>query len=272
MKKTEKKTKRKQGDGIRRIPRQGGITMMVKHYNQIDDERERQNKLNQIKDHVLNQYIKEGFRINGMTMELNELAIYLDMPLKGIIRKITRYGDIMGGKDGEAISRAVQLFSFQGLMATRSLVLGQAQSLLRSQGDSYVPFLTSEVNRSLANLIQNDNAWIGYLKAIKTETKSQPSVVINNQQATMNTGGNTEQALNINQAVRLINDNRDETLLESTDMQNRLLASHVTEEVPEVVATQQRGYTTPDQIMVPEKKRKVPHHDNRRESEGEIIK
>lgn len=270
MKKTKKKTNNKKPDNLKRIPRSTGMTMMVKHYNQIEDEKERQKKLEQIKDHVINQYIKEGFRMNGKTMELNELAIYLNMPLKGVVRKITRYGDIMGGKDGEALARAVKLFSFNGLMATRSLVLGQAQNLIRSQGDGYVPFLTSEVNRSLGNLIQNDNAFISFLKAVSPDPKTQPSVVINNQQATLNSAGNTEQLLNINQAVKLIDANRDETLLESPEMQNRLLASHISDEVPEVIATEQRGYTTPDQIMVPKKKIKVAHHDDRREDDGEI--
>lgn len=270
IKKQIKKLPNKEGN-IRRIPRASGLTMMVKNYNQQEEGNNKQRTLEQIKDHVINQYIKEGFRINGKTMELSEMASYLGITLKVLIKKINRYGDILGGKDGEAFSRAVKLFSFNGVMATRSLVLGQAQNLLRSQSDGYVPFVTSEVNRALTNLIATDNTMLALLKAISPEPQRQPNVVINNQQATMNTAGNTEQLMNINQAVKLIDHQRELGLLEDPEAQNRLLAQHVTEEVPQVIATEQRGYSAPDQVMVPQKKRKVPHHDERNEQEAEIL-
>lgn len=267
-----------------RIPRPAGLTNQMKKWNTLEGERTRKREMRRIKEHVINQYIKEGFRLNGETKDIGEIARYLQETEKWVLQRIQRFGDLLEGKDHDGMSKALKAISLQGAMASRSLIMAQALYLTSSQSDAYqktnpgkvsgyVPFLTSEVNRSLTNLIASDNTLLNLLKIVNpVAQKAQPNVVINNQQANLSNGPSTETLININQAVQLIDKGRESTLLEDPNLQNRLLAQHLTPEVPEVIATNQQGFNAKKEAAgLKQKLRKVPLHESRVEEAGEII-
>jgi len=266
-----------------RIPRPTGLTNMIKNHSRIKDERMRGKELKRIKEHVINQYIREGFRLNGETKDIGDIGRYLGETEKWVLQRIQRFGTLLEGKDQDGLSKALKAMSLQASMASRSIIMAQATYLFESQSveyqksnpgkkNGYVPFLTSEVNRSLANLIASDNTLLNLLKIVAPPAKNSPTIQINNQQANLGNQPSTETLININQAVQLIDKGREATLLEDDGLQNRLLAQHITPDVPEVIATQQRGFNATNEAAGLKKKpKKVQLHEIRSESDGEII-
>jgi hypothetical protein len=161
-------------------------------------------------------------------------------------------------KDGgmEEAYRALLAMGIQNSLADRGLILNQAQDLLRSQGNRYQPFLSTAVNQSLKNLMDSQKPILELIKALNP----QGGITINN---------NNQQAqgqyMTTADAVKMIDKNR-EGLLQSPEAQHQLGESYGVNDLPEVIATKQRGFRLEDDaIMV--KQSKPTEHETRRENE-----
>lgn len=248
----------------RRIPRNSGLTWRMKKYHSMEEGEGKEIELERIKKQLLRDWVKDGFRILGEIKDVGEMAEFLNWQEKKVVKEIMRAEGNMMGKDGKEGARALFSMIFGGAMASRGLIMGQARALISSQGNQYVPFLTSEVNRALANLLQSDNTLISLLRTIQSPANPSVPIQINN---SITNGKDAPEALmNTNQAVKLIDAKREESLLESEVMQAKLIP-YLGPDVPEVLATQQ-GQTT-DMATGPGPKKKK--HIERREQDGDII-
>lgn len=270
--KTKKKTsKKKEGDQQIRIPRTAGITLAIKHLNQIDDPKQKKKQFNKIIDRVLLRYVEDGYRLNGRTMSIDEVSSYLDIPVTRVIKESTRVirtmSTIGDGEDGlQDLYRALLSLGLRNSLADRGRITKQADMLEADQGGTYTPFLTSALNQTHKNLMESNKP---LMELIKILTPSDPAVVINNQNQQ-----NQGQFLGTNEAVKLIDSKRTQTLLESPE-QKALMAKKYLQEgnIPEIVATKQQGYSAGGESLIKQKPKpsKVPKHETRREDDGEII-
>lgn len=152
---TKNKTKRKkhipnQGDGITRHPRPLGLTLM--NLNSLNHSNKERNQLNQ---RILNLYIQQGMCWMGKPKTITDMALYLNMQPEQLLRtmnkELDRIAIFFDGEEGQRLARV----HYQNLLSKSLEILAQHQNqctiLQTQQGNEYVPFLTGEVNRSLAN-------------------------------------------------------------------------------------------------------------------------
>jgi len=273
MKKT-KQRKKPVDDGKVRVPRTAGLTMAMKAYHVEDDQKQREKLYKRIQERILHRYIEDGYQVNGKVISITELADFVDMPVGRVIkattkvvRSMTAIGD---GEDGlQDTYRALLAMTVQGALADRGTALNQVQVLKREQGDRYVPFLTSALNGAIKNQMDSLKP---IADLVKTLTPSDPTTVINNN----NQQANNQNYIGTNEAVKMIDAQREQPLLESGTQQEALGAQYLEGDVPEIVATKQRGWNLKSEaISLEPKKRKKGKgpgtHEGRREDDGEII-
>lgn len=143
-----KKHIKKEGDGLTRHPRPLGLTLM--NLNQL--KQDNRTKLN---ERILNLYIQQGMCWMGKPKTITDMALYLNMQPEQLLRTMNKELDRLSlffdGEEGMRLARV----HYQNLLSKSLEILAQHQhqcTILQSQqGNEYVPFLTGEVNRSLAN-------------------------------------------------------------------------------------------------------------------------
>lgn len=146
--KNKKKHQPREGDGINRHPRPLGLTLM--NLNQL--KQDNRTKLN---ERILNLYIQQGMCWMGKPKTITDMALYLNMQPEQLLRTMNKELDRLSlffdGEEGMRLARV----HYQNLLSKSLEILAQHQhqcTILQSQqGNEYVPFLTGEVNRSLAN-------------------------------------------------------------------------------------------------------------------------
>ena len=143
----------------------------------------------------------------------------------------------------------------------------QSLALVASQGQQYVPFMSSAVNQSIANLI---NAQKPLLELLRTLQPSGPSIAIQVNQG--KNAVNAEKAIGPNEAIMLINQEKQgRSLLENEADKAQLFNAYIAPlQLPEVIATKQQGASKELEanIYIPSK---VKKHDVRNELDGTII-
>lgn len=221
-----------------RIPRTIGLTQLSKNYQQG------QVTLREVHDYLLSRYINDGFRINGQLVDIHQLAHLYQLSPANIYKAITKHVKQMTGlTSDENISetyRATLATIIFNALGDRGRVLAQYDALAKAQGAKYVPFLTNSVNQTLKLLIDSNKPLLDLLKALQPNT---PSISITNQQANIPLPNN-DQAMGTNEAVKFIDAKSAEDLLNSGTLQQGLLQAHIDgQELPEIIATKQKGST-----------------------------
>jgi hypothetical protein len=209
-------------DNIRRVPRPLGITQLnltrlkLKKEGKLEEETKQGNKLKEI---CINIYVRDNFNWMGKMVPMNHFASYLNMRTEELMiqvnREIERISLWMMGEEGKALARGLLFKGAQKSLEILALASGQTQVLLAEQGDKYVPFLSAEVNRSIANLTGAHKPLMEVLKAM-TE-KSPINILINNNGKSGTSG---DEYLTPEMALQLIHNNgssmaNDPTLIEA---------------------------------------------------------
>jgi hypothetical protein len=158
----------------KRIPRLKGLTLSLIHIHKSQNP----NTLKQIKENILEQWLIQGLQVQGEYMNVEQLSQYLNMSTTAILLRMNRTMEKLGNwiKDEKMQSTSRALFSmaiFKSL-ETASIASKQTALLMAEQGDKYVPFLTSEVNKSIANLIASNKPTQGLLEILKPNTTIMP--------------------------------------------------------------------------------------------------
>lgn len=139
-------------DGKVRVPRPLGFT-----YTLIANKNQDREIINQLRKKTIELYVNQNFTLNNKPTKIDELASYLGMNTQTVLREmnreIERITNFFDGKEGRQIARVRYEMAVKKSLEIQALVAQQTQTLMHIQGTKYVPFLTTEVNRSLANLI-----------------------------------------------------------------------------------------------------------------------
>lgn len=245
---------------IRRIPRRAGLTQKVKTIHSTQNKNKKERLKEGLRRELLKKYIEEGYSMNGVTMSVSDMAFFLGVSERLVIREVSRalqsLGNLVEGDGLDEAYRALLAMTIQGTLADRGLVLNQANNLIRAQGNSYVPFLTSAVNSSLKNLMDSSKQMGELVKLLNPN----PSVVINNNQ---NAG--THQYLTTSEAIKMV-DKRSPGLLLDPQAQEELGSRHLGPGIPEITATKQQGFRLEDDALAMPIE-KPSEHETRREDE-----
>lgn len=160
---------------IIRYPRPLGFTYTAINTKNNKEERKR------MEDTIINLYIERGMEMEGKRMSVQEMATFLQIPTQTLLMRINkgmeRISGFFDGKEGKRAARVLWQNSVLKGLEIMALVDHQTRTLMAQQGAEYVPFLTGEVNRSLANLINAQKPIADLLKML-TE-KNQINILIN---------------------------------------------------------------------------------------------
>lgn len=157
-----------------RIPRIQGLTYLDKSNKK------------QVKKHILLHYIQNNFTINGVYMNLQQVANYIQVPMKEVMIDFQRLTDVINKRLGKLINEDTAsgvIFQAQmGAWQTYHQATEQLNLLALSQNGQYQAFMSKEVNSAMSNVIQSMKLIADMAKLIQP-TKPTVNVINNNNQA-----------------------------------------------------------------------------------------
>ena len=150
-----------------------------------------------------------SYMYQGQSYTIQEMSTYLNLPIP-IVMKIMN-GVLMRmagffGKDGAKMQELARAEIFRSLFwatESHSLALKQARLLADSQGDTYKPFVSGEVNKAIANLISANKPLQELIKLMAPGSNGPGATSIN----IHNQNGTSVQYLSTDKAVALIREN-----------------------------------------------------------------
>lgn len=248
-----------------RIPRPIGVTLLARQYRKDNNT----NTLSNLHNKIIGQYIQSGFKVCGFDLTVSQLADYLNMSLKDLMKKVHQQIQLISGlSDGkrmEELASAVIFMGFNGHLQARHIAHNQAVMLLNAQDNKYVPFLTGAANGAIANLLNADKNMINLYNALTG--KGGNNININNQNLVQN-----NEYLTTSEAVRILSEKGNNGLLRKPEMKAELAQAYQNLEMPEVIATKQQGYTKDPMPMIPTLSVQLPNmtHIDRNEIDGDL--
>lgn len=249
----------------KRIPRPLGVTMLTKEYHKTNN-RVLLTKASQL---IIDYWVQSNFLYFGQQYNLQQISQLTRMPANRIIKKITDpMKNWLSTDKVEDRFEALVGFVIKNSLGTRAqhqdhinLIRG-AQLNAKTGELEYTPFVTGQLTRALELLNTSD---MNILRMIEQLKPARVTTAIQVNQAA-NPQTPNGQYIGINEAVKLLDQNREQALLDSPEKQAKLIAQHADEPLPEIIATRQQGLSI-DGSAKPAQKR---DHTLRREQEGPI--
>lgn len=145
---------------MKRIPRPLGLTLQLRQTNDIK----------KVKEQIIDTWIQNQYRYNGEVYSIERMATHLSLPMiyitKRSIEQMKKLSGVLNHMKIEEIARVIFSGSFFKAIEIQALSEQQYRLLERSQGGKYRAFVSSEVNKSLANLISTQKPLLDLLKVL----------------------------------------------------------------------------------------------------------
>lgn len=139
-----------------RIPRPQGATYLAKVYQQTGANEAKANLFK----HLITIYTLDGFRYNNHQVSIPKLAEILKIPTEEIMAQVADVGSNLGNlassQNIEKTIKSIVTLATTWAIQDRGLISDQVNQLLKSQGKSYKPFISGEVNKSLKLLLESN--------------------------------------------------------------------------------------------------------------------
>lgn len=150
--------------GEARVPRPTGTTMLSLEYQKTNAEDIRVRLIKTI----VSQYINSGFRLNGVPIPIPRLSQILKVKQEEIMHHVNTHQTALSSifstdKLKNTVDNLTAL-SFEWALKDRGLAERQTELLMRSQGDSYKAFISSEVTRSIKLLSETNSNLMNHFK------------------------------------------------------------------------------------------------------------
>ena len=223
----------------KRIPRPTGITQLANTYSKTNTIEDKQILLEQI----IKSYLNTNFQYCGTPISIENFARYIQCTPNHIQTQIYNTSQIqynlLTNEGQDSIHGVIVNMLLNNALSDRSNALTHASILQAEMGNAYVPFLSSEVTKALANAQNTTNNMINMAKTFFGNNA--PTININNTNAQQN----NENTLTVEKALQLIDSRATNlTLLEDPEAKDALFLEHQLAECPEVNATMQTGIDT----------------------------
>lgn len=243
--KTKKRTKNKSKDKalsrIRdnssiRYPRPLGLTYAMIGYHNEQVPETKQETLQKAKQLLINTWSANGLMLNNKLITIGSMATFLNIPVEQLTilmnKQLIRLAGFMDDDKTKVWARAQFFGAFNLGLESQALARMQVHTLLASQGDTYSPFITTEVNKAIANLTNAQKPIMDLLKL--TLEKNNVNTLIN-----LNTSAVQESNAYIgpDQAIKLIRENSQSLLMDEAALGQKAAAMLGT--IPEVNARAQ---------------------------------
>lgn len=186
---------------IERMPRPTGVTILAQQMNKAKSKKLRKQRKEKLISHIVNIYTMSGFRINGRTLSIPQLATLLKTKVETIQSAMLGTSHTLEAfKDPKKLSdTATALANMSTLWAIqdRGTVQHQLEILMKSQGEKYMPFISGEISRLLSTLLQSNKQ---VADIFRTFYQSGSTININNQIQ----NNNQSQTLTVEEAYKIV--------------------------------------------------------------------
>ena len=219
-----------------RLPRPMGITQAMTEYHNTQDP----TLLTKVQTFMIQQWLLSNGKLCGRSLDCNSLSKFIGCH-PSMIQDHMR-DQVLGNKIWDKGVQEEMMSSLMGqqimwALEDRMEINQQVQILREAQGDSYMPFISAELNKALGLKLSSSNS----LQSILKTMSGGGSINIFQQ---FNQQSNQEQeAITIETAITLIQEENSKLVSKDKDLQY-IEATYGIEELPEVVATRQQGIDT----------------------------
>lgn len=245
-----------------RTPRPLGTTELGKAYNNTLDD----NHYQSLKQNIIHHYIRNNFSYCGQYMNIEQFAYIINETPMTIQKYMGTYGmelsklnDEMFNKD---MMRALANLSINFCLEDRSLAVQQLRILTESQGGTYAPFISGEVNKGI-RLMMDANTNIQALMRTLGGSGNGSLMPLGDPNP-----GNENNGITVDMAIRILKENNVTPLLQDDKARQNLYDEYGIADMPEVNALLQIGMDTSKEglgIQDITKLQKIAHEDRREE-------
>lgn len=248
-----------------RTPRPLGTTELGSNFNRTLDNDIYIN----LQQNIINHYIRNNFSYCGHYMNIEQFSHFINLPVIEIQRHFTSYGKevskLIKDTHGGDIYRAIQNLCFKWGLEDRSLAQQQYSLLAQSQGNSYAPFISGEVNKSIRLMMDSNQNLMALMRSLPGN-----GMPLGDEDP----GNEKGNGVTIDDAIMLLKENGTRPLLEDNDAKDKLYLEYDIENMPEVCALHQDNYDSSKEGLnikdITSLKGKKIKHSERREEEFEI--
>jgi len=219
-----------------RQPRPIGTTEISRLYNLTNDD----NYYQDLREKVIHHYIRNNFSYCGHYLNIEQFSKHIGVSEIDIQRHLGTYGKEMGKLAKEMVNgdmvRAVTNLAFLWGMEDRAMAQQQLTIMLSSQGASYKPFISSEVNKTIKLSMEANSNLMSLVKSYGggqgqyTPYEDEPTT--------------TEKGITADQAIRMFKEHKVLPLNEDEAQRNALAQQYQIELMPEVNALLQTNVDT----------------------------
>lgn len=157
---------------ITRIPRLLGSTRLSLNYQKSGSDSDKE----KIFKHIVTQYALQGFMYNNIPCSINQLSAILSIPNELIMQYITELSTSLGTFNSpdriQDTLKSIATLSTTWAIQDRGTILNQLTLLLKSQRGKYMPFISSEVNKTLKLVLDSNRNLIETFRTLNNTTST----------------------------------------------------------------------------------------------------
>lgn len=175
---------------VQRYPRPLGVTMALHQYHslihypqktKIQGQLTPDNILQRTKELILQNWIINKGYLNNHLHSIEDISLLLQISPTLILRHMSRYNEKMAGMQGLGndvgqLARELTFWAAKKGLEIQALAHHQYDALQASQGAEYKPFISREVNASIANLVSAQKPILDLIKITSPTTPNLPNV------------------------------------------------------------------------------------------------
>lgn len=208
---------------IVRVPRAQGTTFLAEKFNNTKDDQDYRSLV----QYIINKYVLSGFTYCTIPVDVYQFGRYLGIEHDYLLESMTNTADNLGflNKDNsKQLMSMIASLTLEFSMQDRARVVNQFELLNKSQGNTYAPFISGEVNKSL-KLLMESNAQIASTFNSFFNSNNSITNILNLIPKAEDPEENQEK-LTVDKAVQLLSDNLGEDKALSIDSNARELAAN----------------------------------------------
>lgn len=230
------------------------ITQSITTKQALDDK-----TIGQLINYSLNHTLSYNNRPFNTETLAYMLGISLQEAYKHYIKHTARVANLINPKEVQGLYLGQIFGLLAGASGTLRDIGSQKRILQAAQGNDYVPFLTEQVNSILGTEMA------AYEKMAKIAQGLLPGIDPRAMPQNPAEQETNEKAIGVNEALKLLEANKQLTLTYGEDANKQLAISHNLEGLPEVRANRQVGNTDDEKLV---KMGKAHHRSRRAQEEG----
>ena len=206
-----------------RMPRIQGLTYLSMNYQRERTDTSKE----ELYRYITTQYTLQGFRLNKISLTLQQFSYYTQIPLPKVMEYINTMALNMNViQDPESIKGLMSsliTLSTTWAIQDKGMIMNQIEILAKAQGNKYKPFISGELNKAMKLSLESNKNIMEAYKSFFNSNQSTTNIlnIIPPQKQE-----NKEEYLTPDKALQLLRDNEQLALSSGTSSPNISLSNN----------------------------------------------